>query len=175
VAQDPVRRIWTLSGSGLGTTIAAAGNSGNWPNLPATPAQLNAMTPVDLRWVDDLALFVNVGAIVGTPSLKVQLDGYDDDGNLFPAISGMPTAITAAGAAPPVYIGHHGGASGLFVVLPQWGRVSWTCTGGSCTGVEISLYGRGRPSRSARPRERRPAASSRHGAEVAGPMMRRWT
>jgi hypothetical protein len=143
MSQMPVRRIWSLSGSALGTTIAGAGNSGSWPAPPYQQSQLNNMTPVDLRYVDDLALLVSVGAIVSTPSLKVQVDGYDDDGNLYPAISGVPAAITAAGSAVPVYIGRHGGTAGLFVVLPSWGRLSWTCTGGSCTGVEISLYGRG--------------------------------
>jgi len=72
----------------------------------------------------------------------VQIDGYDDLGNLFPAIAATAN-ITAAGAAAPVYVGRHGaGSAAQFVVLPMWGRVSWTCTGGSVTGTEIALWGR---------------------------------
>ncbi len=80
-------------------------------------------------------------AITSSPTLKVQVDGYDDLGNLFPAL--VATAnITGAGAAVPVYAGKHGGTAATFVVLPQWGRVSWTCSGGSVTGTEIALWGR---------------------------------
>lgn len=133
---DSVRLIWSLTAAGPATTISAAGNSG-----PYTPSAPNARTAVDLRRVDDLALFVYVTSITTTPALKVQLDGYDDQGNLFAALAATAN-ITAAGAAAPVYIGRHGGAAGNFVVLPEWGRVSWTCSGGSCNGVEIALYGR---------------------------------
>lgn len=143
MAEQPVRLIWSLAASGIGTTIAGAGNSGNWQTPGPPPWTPNNETPLDLRWADDLALFVYVGGITSTPTLKVQIDGYDDLGNLFPQISGTPSAITAAGAAAPVYIGRHGGAAGLFVVLPSWGRVSWTCTGGTATGVEIALFARG--------------------------------
>ena len=139
---DPARVIWSLQSSGIGTAIAGAGNSNPagwaWATAALNP---NAVTPVDLRFTDDLALYVYVTAITSTPTLKVQLDGYDDLGNLFPALAATAN-ITAAGAAAPVYVGRHGGASGNFVVLPQWARVSWTCTGGSCTGAEILLWGR---------------------------------
>jgi hypothetical protein len=134
----PAKVIWSLAYSGLGTTIGGAGNSGGWSNTGTTPNQL---TNLDLRFVDDLALYVFVGSIVTAPSLTVKVDGYDDLGNLIPNLAST-TAITAAGAATPVYVGKHGGAAGNFVVLPAWGRVSWTCTGGSVNGAEIVLWGR---------------------------------
>jgi hypothetical protein len=130
---DSVRLLWSLTASGIGTSISGAGNSGTW-----SAANPNQETAVDFRWTDDLALFVFVGSIASTPTLTVKVD---DLGNLFPALA-TTTGIVAAGAAAPVYIGRHGGASGNFVVLPSWGRVSWTCTGGTANGVEISLWAR---------------------------------
>lgn len=134
----PAKLIWSLANSGPATTISGAGNSGGWSNTGLTPNQL---TNLDLRFTDDLALYVFVTSVTTTPTFKVSIDGYDDLGNLFPAIAATAN-IVAAGAAPPVYIGKHGGATANFVVLPQWGRVSWTCTGGSVNGVEIALWGR---------------------------------
>ena len=133
---DSARLIWTLGNSGIGTTISGSGNSG-----PYTAASLNDRTAVDLRRADDLALMVYVTGITSAPTLKVMIDGYDDEGNLFPSL-GATANITGTGAAAPVYIGRHGGASGNYVVVPEWGRVSWTCTGGTCTGVGIALYTR---------------------------------
>lgn len=133
---DTVRLLWSLTTSGVGTTISAAGNSGSW-----SATNPNAESAIDFRWTDDLALFVFVTSITTTPTLKVNVDAFDDQGNLFPALASTAN-ITGAGAAAPVYIGRHGGASGNFVVLPAWGRVSWTCSGGTCVGVEISLWAR---------------------------------
>lgn len=133
---DSVRLIWSLTASGIGTTISGAGNSGTWS--AANPNQESAL---DLRHTDDLALLVYVTGITSSPTLKVQLDVFDDAGNLFTAVAATAN-ITGTGAAAPVYVGRHGGASGNFVVLPAWGRVSWTCSGGSTTGTEISLWGR---------------------------------
>lgn len=127
---------WSLAASGLGTTISGSGNSGAW-----SAANPSAESAIDFRWVDDLALFVNVTAITSSPTFKVNVDAFDDQGNVYAAIASTAN-ITGAGAAAPVYIGRHGGASGNFVVLPAWGRVSWTCTGGSVTGVQINLWAR---------------------------------
>lgn len=139
--QDRANLIWSLSGSGLGTTINAAGNSGNWA-IPGPNADY--FTPVPLGAFTDLGLFVHCGTPTGTtPSLTVQLDLYDDAGNLFPQV--MKTAgITAAGSAAPVFTGLRGGAAGLYVVMTNWGRVSWTLTGTTPVfpGVEIQLFGR---------------------------------
>lgn len=139
--EDRAFLIWSLSGSGLGTTINAAGNSGNW----AIPGQnSDYFTPVNLGPFTDLALLVHCGTPTGTtPGLVVQVDMYDDQGNLYPQV--MKTAsITAAGSAAPVYAGLRGGAAGIYVVFTTWGRVSWSLTGTSPVfpGVEIQLLGR---------------------------------
>jgi hypothetical protein len=136
--RDPAKLIWSLANAGPATTLSGPGNSGGWSNAGITPNQLSNL---DLRFVDDLALYVYVAGVTSSPTFKVQVNGYDDTGNLFPAL-GATANITGTGAAAPVYIGRHGGAAGSYVVLPMWGQVAWTCTGGSVTGVEIALWGR---------------------------------
>lgn len=133
------RLIWSLTGSNLGTTIAAAGNSGNWQAAGPPPWSPNWLTPVDLRDVNDLALMVSIAAVVTAPTLTVNLDLYDDQGNLYPAVltSGALSTVTTKQVAA----GAHGAGS-AYLVLPSWGRVSWTISGGSMTGVQIGLWGR---------------------------------
>jgi hypothetical protein len=137
------RILWSLAASGIGTTISAAGNSGDWAGtgpgdiLP----QADFETGIDLGDVQDVALYVYVGGIASSPAFQVQLDVYDDAGNLYAQV--MKTAsLSAAGSAAPVYAGLHGGSASSYLVLPRWGRVSWTCTGGTVTGTSILLYGR---------------------------------
>lgn len=137
IYQSGARLIWALSGSGQSTTISGAGNSGAWTTGP----NVTRPSAVDLGIAADVWLSVSVAAITSSPSLTVSLGGFDLDGNLFgPLLS--TAAITAAGQAAPVFAGQHGGSTS-YVVFPQWGQAAWTCTGGSCTGVEIALYGRG--------------------------------
>lgn len=135
---DSVRLIWSLAASGAGTTIAAAGNSGGWSN-----ANVNAETLLDLRWTNDVVIMVSATAIVSSPTLTVSLDGYDDLGGLFAGLV-KATALTAAGSvgAQIASGGSHAPTATSYVVLPSWGRISWTCTGGSTTGTEIAVYGR---------------------------------
>ena len=135
--------LWSLAASGLGTTISGSGNSGGWQGtgpgdlLP----QADFESAVRLRDAQDVALYVNVGGITSTPAFQVSLDVFDDAGNLYAQV--LKTAsLTAAGTAAPVFAGLHGPAAGSYVLLPDWGRVSWTCTGGTVTGVSIFLYGR---------------------------------
>ena len=99
---------------------------------------------LDLRFTDDLALYVYVTGVTSSPTFKVQIDGYDDLGNLFPAIAATANIVAGTGAAAPVYIGRHGrGQHELCrTAFPSGRRVSWTCTGGSVTGTEIALWGR---------------------------------
>jgi hypothetical protein len=144
------RRIWSLAGSGLGTTISAGGNSGAWQAPAPPPWSPNAVTPVDLRDVNDIWLTCCVmGAIGGTgsPSLTVSLNLFDDSGNLFPGVS--VAAVTATGAGiggggKSVAAGAHGAAASSFLILPDWGQVSWVVAGTtpSFTGVDISLWAR---------------------------------
>ena len=135
---DSVRLIWSLAASGLGTTLSASGNSGGWSNV-----NVNAESLLDLRWTDDLSIMVSAAAIVSTPTLTVALDGYDDQGNLFPGLVKV-TALTAAGSAATQIAsgGSHAPTAGTYIVFPSWGRISWTCTGGSTTGTEIAVYAR---------------------------------
>lgn len=135
--------LWSLTASGLGTTISAAGNSGSWAgNGPGDILpQADFETPVDLRDIQDVALMVYVGAVTSSPTMKVGLDFYDDLGNLFAnvlqtaAITGTGTTILPGGL--------HGYSSATYLVLPSWGRVNWSAvSGGTFTGVEIALFGR---------------------------------
>jgi hypothetical protein len=137
------RILWSLAATAIGTTISGAGNSGDWAGngagdlLPETGFE----TPVDLRDIQDVALFVNVGGVTSSPAFQVNLDLYDDAGNLYLQV--LKTAsLSAPGSAAPVYAGLHGGAASSYLLLPNWGRVSWTCTGGTATGCSIYLYGR---------------------------------
>ena len=137
------RVLWSLAASGLGTTISAAGNSGDWAGTGAGDIlpQSDFETAVDLRDIQDVALFVNVGGVTSSPAFLVQLDLYDAAGNLYLQV--LKTAsLSGTGAAAPVYAGLHGGAASSYLLLPEWGRVSWTCTGGTVTGTDIFLYGR---------------------------------
>lgn len=133
---DSVRLIWSLAGSGTGTTIAAAGNSGGWSN-----ASVSAESALDLRWTDDLVIMASCTAIVTSPTLSVFLDLYDDRGNLY-AAAGTGPVVTAANTGKFVSFGAHAPTATTYLVLPSWGRISWTCTGGSTTGTEIAVYGR---------------------------------
>jgi hypothetical protein len=137
------RILWSLAASGIGTTLSAAGNSGDWAGngSGAILPQADFETGADLRDILDIALFVNVGGITSSPAFQVQVDLYDDAGNLY-AQALKTASLTAAGSAAPVYAGMHGGTASSYLVLPSWGRVSWTCTGGTVTGTSILLYGR---------------------------------
>jgi hypothetical protein len=135
------RCLWSLSGSGLGTTLTASGNSGSWGDT--APATFPSGS-IDLGKASDVGLFVHVGTPGGTtPSLTVQLDLYDDLGNIYLQVL-KTAAITTAGSAAPVFAGLHGGSASAYLVLPMWGRVSWAITGTtpSFPGTEIALYGR---------------------------------
>ena len=138
------RLLWSLTSSGPGTTLSAAGNSGSWAGNGAGdlfPAADNE-TPVLLRDVTDVVLMVSVGGVTGTPAFVVNLDVYDDIGTLYPAV--LSTASLAAAGSKTVAGGLHGYSAATYLVLPKWGRVSWAgFTGGAAvTGTEIALYGR---------------------------------
>lgn len=135
--------LWSLTGSGPGTALSAAGNSGNWAGNGAGHLypQASAETAVDLRDATDVVLMVTVGGITGSPAFVVSLDIYDDQGNVFPAV--LSTASLAAAGSKTVTGGLHGGSASTYLVLPRWGRVSWTgLTSASVTGTQISLFGR---------------------------------
>jgi hypothetical protein len=130
------RLIWSLTSSGLGTALAAGGNSGPW-----TPTSPNAVTTVDLRDVTDVLLAVTVtGTVTGTtPTLSVQLNGFDDLGNVLAGLVKLSSNLTAAGSATA-----SGGLHTSSLVLPAWGQIAWSVGGTSPVfpGVEICVYGR---------------------------------
>ena len=128
----PVARVlWNLSASGLTTTLSASGNSGS-------------TTPISVREVTDVWLAVSVaGTSTGTsPTLDVQLDVQDADGNWFLQVAKI-TQLTSAPGSSSVSCGLHIASSGS-MVLPRFCRVAWTL--GGTTPVfpraSISLFGR---------------------------------
>lgn len=133
--------VWSLAATNIGDTLTEAGNSGGWQGVTGGwPNSNNAETNVDLREIPDVALYVTAAGITGSPSLVVNLDVYDNLGNLFPAVLST-AALTGAGSKSAAG-GLHGGSASTYLVLPDWGRVSWTLTGGTVTGAQIVLYGR---------------------------------
>lgn len=135
------KKLWTLASSGLGTTLAANGNSGGWQgDTPPVIDEINFETAIQLRDITDVLLMVNIGAVTSSPTMKVGLDVFDDAGNMWPAVL-QTSAITAPGAVPLLAGGLYSSSPGL--VLPEWGRVSWSSlSGGTFTGCSITLYGR---------------------------------
>ena len=127
----PARTLWNLNGSGLSTTLSASGNSGS-------------TTPIDIGDVSDVWLAVNVtGTPTGTtPTLDVQLDVQDPDGNWYPQVVKVTQLTTAAGRSS-VSCGLHIASTGS-MVLPRFCRVVWTL--GGTTPVypqtSIALVGR---------------------------------
>ena len=136
---DSARLIWSLASNGPATSITTSGNSGAYT---ATPNPGVPRTAVDLRRVDDVWFSVYATAGSGT-ALTVNLDVYDDQGNLWTGAGQSLLSLTLASAPgqQAVYGGRHGATTGTFFVLPEYGRISWALTG-TMTGVEIALYGR---------------------------------
>jgi hypothetical protein len=131
------RLIWSLASSGLGTTLSAAGNSGGWTGVP------NDESAVDLRDVTDILLAVTCAGPVtgGAPSLMVQVDIFDAAGNVYPQVLKLAAPFTSV-AYETASGGLHDGGGGNYIVLPSWGRVSWTVGTGSFAATEIELFGR---------------------------------
>lgn len=116
------RKVWSTDG----VSLAGAGPT--------------SVGPIDIHDVTDLwlAAFVANAPTGTTPSLTVQLDLLDQDGNIYPSVLAL-TALTAAG--------HQSGSCGLHtsnLVLPMECQVTWTLGGTTpaFTGVTLSLYGR---------------------------------
>jgi hypothetical protein len=136
--------LWSLADQGLstGTTISAAGNSGAYNGL--TP---NSASAVDLRHSDDYWLSATTTAGAGT-NLKVQLNLFDSQGNLFQYITGTTPLLGVTVASAPgsaiAFAGRHGGGStgSNYLVTSPWGQIAWTIGAGTMTGIEIALYGR---------------------------------
>lgn len=138
VYEDRAKLLWSLAGSGLGTAISAAGNSGGYGDTPPAPFPSSA---ISCGMCADIQLLINVGGVTSTPTFKVQVGYYDSQGHLFQP-TGLATAnITAAGQTI-LNAGSRGGAAGTYFIFTEFMQVSWTCSGGSVTGVQIELWGR---------------------------------
>jgi hypothetical protein len=124
------RTLWTLSNSGLGQTLTASGNSGTVP--------ISLMDVTDV-W---LAVFVNGIATGTTPTLQVQLDVQDPDGNWFAQVA-KTAQLTTTPNYSSISAGLHIASTGS-MVLPQFCRVAWTLGGTTpmYPQTSISLIGR---------------------------------
>ncbi|MFG2412279.1 hypothetical protein [Streptomyces goshikiensis] len=121
------RTLWTLTGS-ASNRLTASGNSG----------------PINIGDVCDLWLPVYVaGTSAGTsPTLDVQLDVQDPDGNWYPQVAKI-TQLTSAPNFTNTACGLHIAGLGS-MVLPQICRVTWTLGGTNPVfpQASISLVGR---------------------------------
>lgn len=135
--------LWSLSGSGLGTTINANGNSGGYGDTPPAPFPSSA---ISLDPCTDFQLTVWLTGKTGTPVVTVQLGYYDSLGHLFAPSALLIPSATLSGLTLPggttLNAGSRAGAAGTYVNFTQWGNIAWTCSGGTYTGVEIELWGR---------------------------------
>lgn len=138
--ENPGRLIWSLALSGLGTLINAAGNSGAWQ-----VGNQNAMSPVDLRGVEDGWLNCFATGVAGTsPHLTVTMNAFDNVGNPWKVISLADVTAQALAGGQQASFGKHGGGATNYALLPAWGQVAWAVTGSGATftGVQIELWGR---------------------------------
>ena len=148
MSAEPAKLIWSLSNSGLGTTLIASGNSGAWQSPGAPPWTPNALSAIDMRYVEDIWLTVATTTIGGTgsPSLTLAFNVFDDKGHLFTAytFTGATQIITGSVVTAQVSLGKHGSAANAYLVFPEWAQISWAITGTlpTFTGTEISVYGR---------------------------------
>ena len=107
------RVLFNLSTSGLTNRLSASANSG----------AISLMDVTDV-W---LAAYV-AGTSTGTsPTLDVQLDVQDADGNWFPQVTKI-TQLTSAPGYSSTSAGLHIAGAGS-MVLPHWCRVAWTLGG----------------------------------------------
>lgn len=121
------RVLFNLSSAPLTTTLTASASS----------------NPISLLHVADLWLAVSLGAAPTgtTPTLDVQIDVQDADGNWFPQVAKV-TQLTASVTSSSVSAGLHVGTG---LVLPHWCRLTWAVGGTASptfSKVSMSLYGR---------------------------------
>lgn len=130
----PARVLWNLNSTGtVGTLSGAATTSSPIINL------------ID---ISDVWLAVNVtGTPTGTtPTLDVGLDVQDPDGNWYPTVVKIAQLTTSAGRGS-AYAGLHMlnvASTSAAIVLPSYGRVTWTLGGTNPVypQTSIALVGR---------------------------------
>jgi hypothetical protein len=142
--EDRAKLLWSSSAAGISSTISAAGNSGNWSDVsPATfPSSAISLSPAS-----DFQLMVWIAGKTSSPTFGVQLGYYDDQGNLYAPASLALSPIVLTGSAPYTAVLNAGaragsGGSSVYFAFPAWGQISWTCLGGTVTGVNINLWGK---------------------------------
>jgi hypothetical protein len=125
VYQPIAKTLYSNAASGDGTTLTVTGSSAK---------------TINLREVADVVLSVVItGSPAGsTPTLVVQLDCQDANGNWLPQV--VKTASLNAAGTTVVY----GGTNTSNVVLTDTGRITWTIGGTSSPSFSaaISLIGR---------------------------------
>lgn len=122
------RVLFNLSSTNIGTTLAATASSPR----------------ISVERVEDLWLAVSLGAAPTgtTPTLDVQIDVQDADGNWYPRVA-KATQLTTSNTSSAVSLGLHIAAAQ--VVLPHWCCITWTLGGTASptfTKVSLSLHGR---------------------------------
>jgi hypothetical protein len=130
----PARVLWNLSDSGTPKTLSGAGSSNS--------GQINLIDISDV-W---LAVTV-VGTPTGTtPTLDVGLDVQDPDGNWYPTVAKITQLTTTAGRGS-AFVGLHMpnvASTSAAVVLPSYGRVTWTLGGTNPVYPQASIALMGR-------------------------------
>lgn len=130
----PARVLWNLTGSGTSTTLSGAGS-----------ANSGAINLID---ISDVWLAVTVaGTPTGTtPTLDVGLDVQDPDGNWYPTVAKITQLTTSAGRGS-AYAGLHMpnvASTSAALVLPSYGRVTWTLGGTNPVYPQTSIALMGR-------------------------------
>lgn len=126
--ESSARVLFNLSSTNLGTTLSASASS----------------PPISVLHVEDLWLAVSLGAAPTgtTPTLDVQVDVQDADGNWFPQVAKV-TQLTTSNTSSAVSLGLHIAAAQI--VLPHWCRITWTLGGTGSPAfskVSLALHGR---------------------------------
>ena len=130
----PARVLWNLSDSGTPKTLSGAATT-------SSPT-------INLIDISDVWLAVTVaGTPTGTsPTLDVGLDVQDPDGNWYPTVAKI-TQLTGTAGSGSAYAGLHMPnvtSSSAALVLPSYGRVTWTLGGTSPVYPQTSIALMGR-------------------------------
>lgn len=115
----PARVLWNLTPSGTILTLSGAAT---------TSSPTFSLTDISDVW---LAVTVTGTPTGTTPTLDVGLDVQDIDGNWFPSVAKITQMTTTAGRGS-AYAGLHMPnvtTTSAALVLPNFGRITWTLGG----------------------------------------------
>lgn len=130
----PARVLWNLTPANAPLTLSGAGST-------SSPV-------INLIDISDVWLAVTVvGTPTGTtPTLDVGLDVQDPDGNWYPTVAKIGQLTTTAGRGS-AYAGLHMpnvASTSAALVLPSYGRVTWTLGGTNPVYPQTSIALMGR-------------------------------